>query len=119
MFLRRKGLDHDTAADAIQGFFAQLLSSEFLRKLERGSGLFRTFLITSLQNWRTDQYRAATAQKRGSALPVIPLHEIEEVTCASGDTQDSPEQAFDRRWARTLFDNALGKLHDRLRNRGR
>ncbi|MCB1099087.1 MAG: sigma-70 family RNA polymerase sigma factor [Verrucomicrobiae bacterium] len=119
VFLRRKELDHDTAADAIQGFFAHLLSREFLRKIERGNGLFRSFLLTSLQNWRTDQHRAATAQKRSQGSPVIPLHEIEEIISAPNGTSDSPEEAFDRRWARTLYDNALEKLHKRLTNRGR
>lgn len=119
VFLRRKDLDHDTAADAIQGFFAHLLNRDFLRKIERGNGLFRSFLLTSLQNWRTDQHRAATAQKRGSSVPVIPLHEIEDITSAPNGINESPEEAFDRRWARTLYDNTLEKLHERLRNRGR
>lgn len=119
VFLRRKGLNHDTAADAIQGFFAHLLSREFLRKIKRGDGLFRSFLLASLQNWRTDQHRATTAQKRGQSAPVIPLHEIEEVISAPDGTDDSPEEAFDRRWARTLYDNALEKLHEHLKNRGR
>ncbi len=119
VFLRRKELDHDTAADTIQGFFAHMLNREFLRDIERGSGRFRSFLLTSLQNWRTDQHRAATAQKRGGDEPVIPLHEIEEMTCAESGIVDSPEEAFDRRWARTLFDNALEKLGERLRDRGR
>ena len=96
-----------------------MLNREFLRKIERGDGLFRSFLLTSMQRWRTDQYRAATAQKRGGSEPVIPLHEIEEVNSAQSGIDDSPEEAFDRRWARTLFDNALEKLHERLRKRGR
>jgi DNA-directed RNA polymerase specialized sigma24 family protein len=119
VFLRRKEIDHDTAADGIQGFFAHMLNREFLRKIERGDGLFRSFLLTSLQHWRSDQHRASTAQKRGGSAPVIPLHEIEEVTSAQSGIDDSPEEAFDRRWARTLFDKTLEKLHERLRSRGR
>ena len=119
VFLRRKELDHDTAADAAQGFFAHLLNREFLRKIERGDGLFRSFLLTSLPNWRIDQHRSATAQKRGGNSPMIPLHEIEEFTGDQRGINDSPEEAFDRRWARAVVDNALEKLHDRLKNRGR
>lgn len=119
VFLRRKELDHDTAADTIQGFFAHLLNREFLRKIERGNGRFRSFLLTSLQNWRTDQHRAANAQKRGGNTLVIPLHEIEEFTAHQGSAEIPAEEAFDRRWARTLYDNSLETLHERLRNRGR
>ena len=94
VFLRRKGLDHDVAADAIQGFFAHLLNRDFLRKIERGNGLFRSFLLKALQNWRTDQHRAATAQKRGDGEPVIAFHEIEEVTSSpSGDDVFAEERS--------------------------
>lgn len=65
-FLRRRGTDHHAAADDVQGFFTHLLSKDFLRHIEPGNGLFRSFLLTSLQRWRTDQHRAASAQKRGS-----------------------------------------------------
>ena len=119
VFLRRKEVDHDTAADAIQGFFAHLLSREFLRKIERGNGLFRSFLITSLQNWRIDQHRTTTAKKRGGNAAMIPLHELEEAISDLSDPDGSPEEAFDRRWAQTLYDNAVEKLHERLKNRGR
>ena len=118
IFLRRRGQDHHSAADDIQGFFAHLLSREFLRKIERGSGLFRSFLLTSLQHWRTDQYRAATAQKRGGGVSLISFDEMEDGMPQATDNV-SPEEAFDRRWARNVFDNALETLHERFRNRGR
>lgn len=118
-FLRRRGMAHDAAADDIQGFFAHLLSKDFLRSIERGNGLFRSFLITSLQNWRADQNRAATARKRGGGLTHIPLDELETAGTMPLAPEDSPEEAFDRRWARTVYDNSLATLHIRLTSRGR
>ena len=64
-FLRRRGSDHYSAGDDIQGFFAHLLQRDFLKRIGRNEGLFRSFLLTSLKNWRTDQHHAATAGKRG------------------------------------------------------
>jgi len=118
-FLCRRGMAHDAAADDIQGFFAHLLSKDFLRSLERGNGLFRSFLITSLQNWRADQNRAATARKRGGGLTPISIAELEAAGTMPLAPEDSPEDAFDRRWARTVYDNALATLHIRLKSRGR
>jgi RNA polymerase sigma-70 factor (ECF subfamily) len=118
-FLRRRGADHHSAADDIQGFFAHMLSRDFFRRIERGDGLFRSFLLTSLRHWRTDQHRAATAQKRGSGQTPLSLTELEaagDMPLASGA---SPEEAFDRRWARAVYDNALTTLHERLKARGR
>ncbi|MEM7383352.1 MAG: RNA polymerase subunit sigma-24 [Verrucomicrobiota bacterium] len=119
-FLRGRGCDHHTASDDIQGFFEHLLKKDFLRRVERGDGRFRSFLLTSLQNWRRDQHRAATAQKRGSGKKPLSLEELEEAarTVPSAATE-SPEEAFDRSWARTAFQNALGTLEDRMKSRGR
>ncbi len=118
-FLRRRGVDHHSAADDIQGFFAHMLSREFFQRIERGDGLFRTFLLTALQRWRIDQHRAATAQKRGSGIAPLSLEELEGARAEPVAGGATPEEAFDRRWARTLYDNALGTLHGRLKARGR
>ena len=119
VFLRRRGADHHSAADDVQGFFAHLLSKEFLRRIEPGTALFRAFLLGSLQHWRTDQHRAATAQKRGSGLQPISLDELEAAGVMPSAGDDSPEEAFDRRWARAAYDNALTALQARLKSRGR
>lgn len=118
-FLRRRGADHHTAADDVQGFFAHLLSQDFLRRIKLGDGLFRSFLLTSLTHWRTDQHRAAQAQKRGSGQALLPLDELEAAGTTPPAQSASPEEAFDRRWARTVYDHALATLEQRLKERGR
>lgn len=118
-FLRRRGADHHSAADEAQGFFAHLLSKDFVRRIERGNGLFRSFLLTSLQHWRADQRRAAIAQKRGGGVAPLPLHDLEAAAAQPVATGASPEEAFDRRWARALYDNSLATLQARLESRGR
>lgn len=118
-FLRRRGADHHAAADDIQGFFAHLLGKDFLRNMEPGSGLFRSFLLTSLQHWRTDQHRAATAQKRGNGIPTLPLDELEAAGAMPVSIDATAEEIFDRRWARAVYDNALTTLSARLHARGR
>ena len=118
-FLRRRGSDHHSAADDIQGFFAHLLKKDFLRRVGRGDGLFRSFLLKSLQNWRTDQHRAAIAQKRGSGDEPLSLNELEAASIMPIAETDTPEEAFDRSWARIVYQNALTSLKDRLEVRGR
>lgn len=118
-FLRRCGADHHSAADDIQGFFAHLLCKDFLRGMERGNGLFRSFLLTSLQHWRTDQNRAASAQKRGNGIAPLPLEGLEAAGAMPVAINASPEEAFDRRWARAVYDNGIATLHARLESRGR
>jgi len=118
-FLRRRGADHHSAADDAQGFFAHMLSRDFFRRIERGDGLFRSFLLTALNRWRIDQHRAATAQKRGSGIAPLSLADLEAAGAMPVATDITPEEAFDRRWARAVYDNALTTLHERLKARGR
>lgn len=118
-FLRRRGAEHDSAADDIQGFFAHILSRDFLRHIEPGSGLFRSFLLTSLQNWRSDQYRAGKAQKRGGGIAPISLDALEAAGAMPLADDISAEEAFDRHWAQVVYNNALSTLNDRLASRGR
>ena len=119
VFLRRRGADHNAAADDVQGFFAHLLSKEFLRRIEPGTALFRSFLLSALQHWRTDQHRAATAQKRGGGVQPLSLDALEAAGVMPIADDASPEEAFDRRWARAVYDNALTALQARLKSRGR
>jgi RNA polymerase sigma-70 factor (ECF subfamily) len=116
-FLRRRGADHHAACDDVQGFFAHLLSKPFLRQIQAGTALFRSFLLQSLQNWRADQHRAATAQKRGGGQVPLPLAEAEFADTAQEGT--TPEEAYDLRWARAVYDHALALLQERLTSRGR
>ena len=76
-FLRQRGADHHSACDDVQGFFAHLLSKTFIRRIEPGDGLFRSFLLNALQNWRADQYRASVALKRGGGQVPVPVEEAE------------------------------------------
>ncbi|MBP7948563.1 MAG: sigma-70 family RNA polymerase sigma factor [Verrucomicrobiales bacterium] len=116
-FLRRRGADHHVACDDVQGFFAHILSKAFLRRIEPGNGLFRSFLLTALQNWRADQHRAAVALKRGGGQAPIPLEELNlaDVPFTAG----TAEEAYDRLWARAVYDQAITVLRERLVSRGR
>lgn len=118
-FIRRRGADHHSAADDVQGFFVHMLSRDFFQRIERGDGLFRTFLLTTLQHWRIDQHRATTAQKRGHGIAPLSLAELEAAGAMPVAAGITPEEAFDRRWARAVYDNALTTLHERLKARGR
>lgn len=118
-FLRSRGMDHDAAADDIQGFFAHLLQRDFLQNVDRWGGRFRSFLLRSLQNWQIDQHRAAVAQKRGGGETPFSLEELEESHAVAFAGTDSPEEAFDRSWAQTVFKNSVVDLETRLISRGR
>ena len=110
VFLRKRAHDHDAAADGVQGFFAYLLSGDLLHKARPGEGRFRNFLLVAFRRWLGDQQDKATAAKRGGGTLAIPLQELQELGQEPEGAGDSPEEAFDRKWAESLIARALAAL---------
>jgi RNA polymerase sigma-70 factor (ECF subfamily) len=111
IFLRQRGADPDAAADQVQGFFAHLLSREFLRELRPGDGRFRNFLLVALRRWVRDQAERDQAAKRGGGIAPLPLDELEALRAEPlARDGDSPDVAFERAWARGVFSRALSQV---------
>jgi RNA polymerase sigma-70 factor (ECF subfamily) len=112
VFQRKRGHGHEEAADGVQGFFEYLLSGELLRKARPGEGRFRNFLLVAFRRWLGDQQEKAHAAKRGGGAAAIPLHELQAAGAEPIGPGDSPEDAFDRKWAEALVARALDALAD-------
>lgn len=110
LYVRRSGHDHEAARDLTQGFFAHLLSRDFLKNLRPEAGRFRGFLVRSLQRWLFDQYDRRTAAKRGGGEQPISLEALGEGQGAPTASGESPERAFDRQWAREIVARALAAV---------
>src|SRR5262245_14494322 len=111
VFVRRRGSTHEQAADAVQGFFAHLVSGETLRSVEKRETRFRSFLLKMFQNWLNSQYHRETAKKRGAGAPHVALEDFDSIQSDPALISEVPPgRSFDRRWARSIFDHALKRL---------
>lgn len=63
-FVCRRGHSVPDAQDLTQDFFLMVLKGNFLQQADRQRGRFRSFLLTSLQNFLHDAHDKATAQAR-------------------------------------------------------
>jgi RNA polymerase sigma-70 factor (ECF subfamily) len=54
-----------------------LLQQDFLKKVDRQKGRFRSFLLASLTNFLNDEWRKEKAEMRGGAVQVVSIDEIE------------------------------------------
>ena len=113
VWLRCRGEKLEDAEDGVQGFFAHLLSHEFLRNVARQKGRFRIFLLAVFQNYLCDQHKRAGAAKRGAGQILQSLEEtdgrgrpLHTPTSAS----PSPDQEYDRAWAAAILASALHRL---------
>jgi len=118
IFLRKRGQTHEQAADSVQGFFEYLLTGEVLRKAQPGEGRFRNFLLVVFRRWLDDGQRKRTAIKRGGGAEHLPFDEIRDPDSGLNEnTDDSPETAFDRKWALSLVTRAINALEDEWSNK--
>ena len=111
-FARRRGHAPCDAEDLTQSFFAELLSTQLFHGADPAQGRLRTFLLTAFQRCLTDEYRREHAQKRGGGQQVISIdmEAAEERLRAEFAHHDTPEAAFDVRWAVALLDSAMALL---------
>ena len=113
-FLRGRGHSPGDAEDLTQAFFALLLEKQVLRQADPARGRFRSFLLKALQNFAANRHTRSTAAKRGGGVPALSLEfdQAEGRFCLEGSTAETPERAFDRRWALTLIDRVMSRLRD-------
>src|SRR5437762_1313424 len=105
VYVRRQGRSPEDAQDLTQEFFARLFQKNYLQSADREKGKFRSFLLTMLKRFLADQWDRATRQKRGGGKQFVSLEaqdtEFRYKTEPADD--ETPETAFERRWAASLL----------------
>ena len=111
-FVRRRGDPVDDARDLTQEFFARLLEKDYLEAADRERGRFRTFLLTAVSHFLSNERERACAQKRGGDVIKFSLdfERGEERYQQEPADHWTAEKIFDRRWALTLLDQAVALL---------
>lgn len=111
-YVRRRGHLAQDAQDLTQAFFARLLERHWVSDADRERGRFRTFLLTAMSRFLSDEWDKLRAQKRGGGVVHIPVQlETAETRYGHEPADDStPEQCYERRWALTLLDTVLQRL---------
>ena len=116
-FLRRSGRDPDAAQDLTQGFFARLLEKQTLKAADQERGRFRSYLLTALKFYLSNERQRERAQKRGGGQAPIPLdrNTAEKHYSLEPVEEQTPEALFERRWALALLERALDRLREELK----
>jgi RNA polymerase sigma factor (sigma-70 family) len=119
-YCRRRGLAPDDAEDVSQEFYSRLLSSRDLEAANPEKGRFRAYLLTCLKHFLSNDRRDAGAEKRGGGRPLLSL-DADEAESWQADMQSTatPEQLFERAWALTLLERALGRVREDYEDTGR
>jgi RNA polymerase sigma-70 factor (ECF subfamily) len=113
-YARRKGYSAPDAQDLTQEFFARFLEKNSLSRADRQRGRFRSFLLTSFQNFLGHEWDRARTEKRGGGWTFISWDEraAEGRYQLDGTPDLPPDKIFEQRWAFTLFQQALTRLRE-------
>jgi RNA polymerase sigma-70 factor (ECF subfamily) len=103
-------LGDDAAMDLTQEFFARMLEKGYLERVDPGAGSFRGYLKTALKNFCLNARRSERTRRA-----VFTPGTVEEPP-AEGAT---PEESFDREWARGLVRESLEELRKALEREGK
>jgi len=119
-FARRQGARPEEAEDLTQGFFALLLERQDLNTVRKEKGRLRSYLLTSLKHFLTNERSRAMAVKRGEGQRLIPLEDLRDRESAGFEPADTltAEQIYERGWALALLEQVLMRLGDEYRAAG-
>ena len=119
-FIRRRGVDPEEAKDLTQGFFALLLERRDLDAVRQEKGRLRSYLLTSLKHFLTNERNREMASKRGASQHLIPLEDLRDRERIGFETSETlaADQIYERRWALSVLDQVLARLEKDYRASG-
>src|SRR5438093_5219386 len=88
-FVRRQGVGPEEAKDLTQGFFALLLERRDLDAVRKDKGRLRSYLLTSLKHFLTNERSRTMPVKRGEGQRLIPLDAVRERERAGFEPADT------------------------------
>ncbi len=120
-YARRLRPDPADAEDLTQAFFERLLAKGGFAKADAARGKLRTFLLCSLKNFASEDWRRGQRQKRGGKVPHVAIDSLEAEQRMALEPREglTPELEFDRAWARQLLERVLAKLEASYREAGK
>lgn len=106
--------DPHEAEDLTQEFFRLLIEKNYLGAVDRQRGKFRSFLLVAVKRFLINTHKHATRQKRGGGQTHISLDvELAESRLQSElATGLSPDEIFERSWARMILEQSRVRLRD-------
>jgi RNA polymerase sigma-70 factor (ECF subfamily) len=100
----------EDAKDLTQAFFTWMLDGDVLAKVERGRGRFRGFMRATVRNFLSNRHRYERQLKRGGPRVALDISDPAIGAAVPPAAGLTPEDLFDREWARTLLENAVAEF---------
>lgn len=112
VYVRRRGFSPEDAQDLTQAFFERLLERDLLADLRPAGARFRSFLLHTMKNLLASEWTRAHAEKRGGTHTIVSLDALDPEAryALEAAEAETPDAAFERRWAGTVLRQAFDRL---------
>jgi len=119
--IRRKGNSPDQALDLTQAYFARLIEKGTIAAADPTRGRFRSFLRSDCTFFLANQRDQNQALKRGGGARIFSIDRQDAETRFVREPahEETPERQFERDWALSLLDRAIGRLDRFYQTSGR
>ena len=120
-YIRRRGVSHHDAEDALHDFLMRLLEAQSLEDADAQRGRLRGFLCTALgrfmANWHRDEARR---ERFAQELPgARESSEEERYAKEEFSDADTPQQVFERKWGHALLERVMEQLKTQCEMQGK
>jgi RNA polymerase sigma factor (sigma-70 family) len=107
-----RGRDVSDAEDLTQAFLAKCFENGALSAYDAAKASFRTFLRLLFDRFVANEVKASLRQKRGGDLAHVNFDDAEVEIAREHDRGGTPEDYFQREWARSVFSLAVERLRE-------
>jgi RNA polymerase sigma factor (sigma-70 family) len=119
-YIRRRGLNHHDAQDALHDFLAKLLRVGAFEAAEEEKGRLRSFLLTCLNRYLNTWSHRHDHRHEISIEAEAGLNEEQEQYQKERFTDDdSPDRIFERKWAQELMTGVMQHVRDKYAAAGK
>ncbi|MEA2337248.1 MAG: hypothetical protein QOE82_1255 [Thermoanaerobaculia bacterium] len=109
-----RGRDVSDAEDLTQAFLAKCFENGSLSAYDAAKATFRTFLRLLFDRFVANEVKASLRQKRGGDLAHVNFDDAEIEIAREHDRGGTPEDYFQREWARSVFALAVERLREEV-----
>jgi DNA-directed RNA polymerase specialized sigma24 family protein len=104
VFVRRSSPDEPVAKDLTQGFFERFLQKEYFCDAYQNRGRFRSFLLTCVKHYLSNEWDKQRAQRRGGGAVLLSIDQLVEESGVEpeSDSNLNPDRSYERQWVHTL-----------------
>lgn len=120
-YIRRRGLHHHDAQDALHDFLAKLLRTRAFEEAEPEKGHLRAFLSTALHRFLINWHESTAQRRREVSTDADHLPDVDAVRFEREKFTelDTPDRVFERKWAQALLRRVLTEVAATYAERGK